>query len=129
MNLQAFQTSIQEAQSAWRGCVWPTEFGPLKLNLCGLRSRQAALAANALRGAERRCWQEAACWLSRVERDADRAAALASLAVQSFNSGNLDLAQRLLAQAARIECQYRTESFYARCRPLAESSSGRGTTN
>jgi len=104
--------AMKEAKLAWQGCEWITEFGPQRMNLCGLRSRQASLAAKATRGEESKCWKEAALWLETVERDAARAAELAEFAIQAAQQNEFQKMQRLLMDAIALEQKYRIAIVY-----------------
>ncbi|MCC9602174.1 hypothetical protein LOC67_16575 [Stieleria sp. JC731] len=90
----------------WTGCDWETEFGPLKLNLQGVRSRQAMLAASATRGQEAEQWKNAAIWLKDLEEDARRATELWHQATQAELDGRLDQALKLRCAAEAIERKY-----------------------
>ncbi len=55
---------------SWTGCDWITSYGPMKLNLRGLRSRQAHRISDYTSAEESVCWAEAARYLEQIERDA-----------------------------------------------------------
>ncbi len=111
-SLDAIVEALQSAQVAWTGCDWDTEFGPQQLNLRGLTSRQAHLAAQATRGDESACWQEACQFLDKIERDAKAAAELASEAVDCWRRGDKVDAGRRIKQAVALESAYRTPIAY-----------------
>ena len=106
IDLDRLRNEIENAQSLWRRCGRPTEFGPRSINLCGLRSRQAMLASKATRGEESKCWEDAARWLIDVERAAEMAAELACLAMHAANVGDVETAARLLDEAVVLETIY-----------------------
>lgn len=99
--MDAIRNAHQAGRFQWRGCQWPGEFGPMRLNLNGLTARQAWILANATAGTESQTWRQAAEWLESVERDATTAEAEASLAVQLAADGHLHEAER----HARIACE------------------------
>jgi hypothetical protein len=110
--------ALQTAQSAWIGCDWDTDFGPGRINLRGLGSRHAWLAARATRGDESKNWREAYQFLDRVEQDAQTAATLASEAVDLWCLGNHREALALLEEAIDLEARYRVPIVYLRLRQL-----------
>ena len=103
---------VQAARQNWQGCDWPTEFGPRRLKLFGIRARQAYLAAKATRGDEAATWDEAARWLSTVERDAARAAEFASKGVKAAERRDWSTANSYFERAAEIEAVYAKTSYY-----------------
>ncbi len=105
--------ALRVAQAAWSGCDWETEFGVSRINLCGLRSQQVRLAAQATRGAEASCWQEAFHYLETVEREARQAAELARRAIEKWNLGDRESARKFLDEAIALEAQYRPPIAYA----------------
>ncbi|EMI15935.1 hypothetical protein RMSM_07144 [Rhodopirellula maiorica SM1] len=109
---QTIQDALRQAKSTWIGCQWPTQFGSSRLNLEGLRSRQAGIAEKATRGEESRCWRGAAIWLATVEHDAALAAELAEQAVRAAAAGENGEAQRLLGEAVALEQKYRDPIVY-----------------
>ena len=130
---EAFQDALHHAKSTWVGCQWWTQFGSAGLNLAGLRSRQAALAAKATRGEESQCWCEAAIWLIQIERDAALAAELAQQAFRAAELGNNETARQLLNDAVELERKYRAptvyphfQQIYQLANPVPESLSLRG---
>ena len=108
--------ALQVAQAAWSGCDWETEFTVARINLCGLRSHQARLAAQATRGAEATCWREACHYLETVEREARQAAELARRSIEKWNLGDAESARKLLDEAVALEAQYRQPIAYANLR-------------
>jgi hypothetical protein len=100
------QQLIQAAQTHWQGCDWPTRFGPKKLDLAGIRSRQAKLAAKATRGEEATCWAAAVAWLTEVEGDAAQAAELAEQAFSAAERNQWVAASDLLLQAESLEAKH-----------------------
>ncbi|TWU62768.1 hypothetical protein [Crateriforma conspicua] len=91
----------------WTGCDWATEFGPLKLNLQCIRSRQARTVASATRGLEAEQWLAAAKWLEKVESDAIRATELRRQADHADGKGDAGEAFRLRRAADEIEAEHR----------------------
>ncbi len=112
IDLERFRDAIGQARLAWKGCGWPTEFGPQRLNLCGLHSRQTILAAKATRGEESKRWKDAAQWLAEVERAAERAAELGELALRAAEANELGTADKLLGDAVALESKYHTPTSY-----------------
>ena len=106
LNSEAMRQLIQAAQTHWQGCDWPTRFGPKNLDLTGIRSRQAKLAAKATRGEEATCWATAVAWLSEVETDAAQAAELADRAFSEAEQYHWVAAHDLLQQAESLEAKY-----------------------
>ncbi|WP_149496517.1 hypothetical protein [Roseiconus lacunae] len=99
------QASTNDMQP-WTGCDWETEFGPLKLNLQGIRSCQALLAASATRGEEAQQWRDAAKWLQKLEADARQASELRLMADQAERAGRSGDVASLRNAAASIEQRY-----------------------
>lgn len=97
---------IQTARVRWQGCDWPTQFGLRMLDLNGIRSRQAKLAAKATRGEESACWAAATAWLAEVEGDAKKAASLAEKALDEAKRRCWDSANDLMRQAESLESKY-----------------------
>ena len=118
--LQVLKQALQAAQAAWTGCDWDTEFGPARVNLRGLCSRQAKLAAQATRGEESSHWREACQFLDTVEHDARMAADLASKAVDAWSLGNIAEAIRRLEAAIELEARYREPVAYPSLRELMQ---------
>ncbi|MCA9140314.1 MAG: hypothetical protein KDB00_26265 [Planctomycetales bacterium] len=121
--LESVCDSIRRARDSWRGCDWVTEFGPRRLNLCGLQSRQALLAAKATRGDESQCWKAAADWLILVEKDANHAGEIALGVIDMIHRGDVSAASRLLDRAVTLESKYPTAGHYRQCRSLFEGYS------
>lgn len=118
--------AIDYANEAWTGCCWRTEFGPMRLDLDGTRSRHAALLAVATRGDEADQWKAAARWLSQVESDARAACQRSRQAIESAERGDFLEASRWLAMAAALQARYPMVNHYARCRDQFESALGLG---
>lgn len=118
--LWELRQAAEAAKKAWTGCSWPTEFGSRQLNLAGLCSRQASLAAKATRGDEAACWREAAAWLAQMEMDAAEAAKRAELAVHAAAAGDLAKASQWFEQAARIAAPYPCGEGYQKCCRLCD---------
>ena len=114
--IEALKLLLQRAQDQWRGCDWPTSFGPKQLNLCGIRSRQASLAAKATRGDEAACWSDAVAWLNTVERDAADAAELASRAFTEAERCSWTSAKDLVEKAEALEAKYGQMHVYREVR-------------
>ena len=106
-NVEPIQRAFHLAQSKWKGCDWPTQFGKGGINLCGLKSAQARLMAHATSGTEATEWLAAAEWLAQIERDAETAEREAETAVRLACVGELKTAQELVHQACRLEKKYR----------------------
>ncbi|SMP73856.1 hypothetical protein SAMN06265222_11727 [Neorhodopirellula lusitana] len=106
LNCEAMRQLIHAAQAHWQGCDWPTRFGPRNLDLAGIRSRQAKLAAKATRGEEATGWAEAVAWLAEVENDAAQAAGLAERAFCEAELAKWVAASDLLQQAESLEAKY-----------------------
>ncbi|WP_442505690.1 hypothetical protein SH528x_004490 [Novipirellula sp. SH528] len=117
-----FKEALHQAKSLWIGCQWPTQFGSSRLNLEGLRSRQAGMAEKATRGEESRCWGHAAIWLVTVERDAALAEELGEQALRASEAGDRILAHSLLREAVAIEQKYREPIVYQPILKLFEQS-------
>ncbi|MGB7346595.1 MAG: hypothetical protein WBD20_20405 [Pirellulaceae bacterium] len=112
----AMKQLIQVAKDHWRGCDWSTQFGPRKLDLAGIRSRQASLAAKATRGDEAICWKEAVRWLTEVEQDAVHASEFADQAFAEAKNGCWTSASNLFLQAEQLEAKYGKSSGYSEVR-------------
>jgi len=100
----------------WQGCDWHTCFGPLKVDLCKLRSQQTRLLSEATSGEESQVWAEATDWLLQIERDAQAAEAAAADAVRLAQKLDFSLAETRIAEAANLESKYRTSVVWE---PLA----------
>lgn len=112
MNIDPVYGAYHQSAGIWKGCDWPTRFGPLSLNLMGLTSSQARTIANATSSAESRNWHDAASWLARVEQAAAKAEGLAKSAVALVISGQLLQAFSFARQACEIEREYRSEPIW-----------------
>jgi|GEM_PF-343214 len=69
--------ACETAKDQWQTCDWHTEFGPLKLNLNGLRSVHLERLGHATSGQESRAWRMAATWVREIEAAAAKAQELA----------------------------------------------------
>ena len=90
----------------WKGCYWPTQFGPEGLNLQGLKSSQAMLMARSTAGNERAAWKAANRWLEEVERDAEDAEEEACLAVDLAILGQGERALEHVERACSLGLKY-----------------------
>ncbi|WP_146537405.1 hypothetical protein [Rubripirellula reticaptiva] len=113
---EAMKQRIQAARDQWRGCEWQTSFGPQKLDLAGIRRRQAILAAKATRGEESVGWFQAVQWLGEVERDAVQAAEFADRAFAEAERNCWTEASDLLSQAEALEAKYSQLDGYQQVR-------------
>jgi hypothetical protein len=102
----------------WTGCDWPTQFGLMGLDLCGLTARQARLMAGATAGAESADWRAAATWLAEVEADARQAEDAARRAAQLAAEGRLAEAAEQALAACELEGRYRPAVVW---RPLHDA--------
>jgi hypothetical protein len=116
-DLEAAERIIRRAASRWTGCNWQTEFGPLRLNLMGMRSRQASLMAEATPGEESAAWQHAAQFLLAVEADAESAATVGQNAVRLLAEGRRGEAIEQAKRAVALESKYRPSEAW---QPLVE---------
>jgi hypothetical protein len=98
---------VSRSLGRWTGCDWTTAFGPLGLNLHGLKAEQAQLVANATSGREAAVWRDAVGWLRQVEIDACEAQTHANLAVEWARLGNFELALTHAGHAFELEARYR----------------------
>lgn len=110
--ITAMKDRLQAARLGWRGCDWPTSFGPRKLDLYRIRSRQATLASKATRGDESASWREAAAWLDKLERDAETAADWGTRALSAAEKQDFTTADQCLAEAERLEEAYGQLTIY-----------------
>lgn len=108
--------SVDQANRAWTGCCWPTQFGPGRLNLEGTQSRHALLLAAATRGDESAQWRAAARWLAGVEADAAAARQHATVARRALCDGQFETAIVELTSAAKLEEKYSVLTHYRVCR-------------
>lgn len=105
------------ASERWKGCDWSTQFGPLRLDLRGLRSGQAHLLAEATSGQESECWESAARWLRQVERDSQDAKSAAKAAMQHLERHDFTIAMRCIHLAVSLESKYHCPAVW---QPLAK---------
>lgn len=112
MNIDPLYTAYHQAIGSWKGCDWPTRFGPQSLDLKGMTSTQARTIANATSSTESRSWHEAATWLRGVEQAAAKAEGLAKSAVSLAVSGQLLQAFSFARQACELEREYRSEPIW-----------------
>ena len=119
---EEIQQALLTAHQSWSRCEWDTKFGPLSLNLRGLRSHQARLAAQATRGNEAKRWTEAGRFLESIEKDAATAFQLASRAVSAWTTGDNASALELIDRAIAIEAGYRSPVVYPQLRQLMKSA-------
>ncbi len=91
----------------WTGCDWITSYGPKKLNLQGLQSRQAYRISDYTSAEESVCWAEAAGYLEQIEQDAAKAEMLAKRAVRLLFDGRDAEALEAIDLAVAIEAKYR----------------------
>ena len=110
--------ALAAASGKWTGCDWPTQFGPSRLDLRGVRSSQAILMATATAGSEASDWRNAVTWLKCVEQDARQAESEAQTAVHLARSGKLRDALQCADRACAIEAHYRTPHTW---RPLRDA--------
>lgn len=96
------------AANRWKGCDWPTQFGPAQLNLIHLRSAQLQRLVTATAGQESRNWAEAESWLQQVEKDAHLAEDAAYRATRQFVAGDLLGAVASINEACELEARYHT---------------------
>lgn len=120
-SLDRLKQALHAAQRSWSGCDWNTDYGSGGINLRGLSSRQASLAAKATRGEESDNWRSACEYLHLVERDAHQAAGLASDAVEAWRLGDSRAAMALLEEAISLEARYREPIAYPELRTLMQS--------
>ena len=111
-DVELIQRAFHLAQSKWKGCDWPTQFGEGSMDLCGMKSAQARLMARATSGKEAVEWQAAAEWLAQIEWDAEAAEREAETAVELAHTGELGAAQELARQACRLEKKYRDNTVW-----------------
>lgn len=105
------------SMTQWWGCNWQTQFGPRKLNLHDVRSRQARLIANATSGDESSAWDAATEYLSDVENDAAAAEHAAAKAVSLVRRGQWHKALTTIDEAVALETKYRQSVVW---RPLRD---------
>ncbi len=95
------------ATKQWWGCNWRTQFGPRKLNLRDVRSRQARLIANATSGEESSAWEAATEYLVGIENDASDAEVAAAKAVLLVRRNSWRKALGAIDEAVVLETKYR----------------------
>lgn len=105
-NSEIQQRLYEIACDQWTGCNWRTAFGPLRLNLMGMRSRQATLMAEATSGEESAAWSDAVDFLSRVENDSRLACNAARCAVVLAAKGEMLEAIAEADRAVALEAKY-----------------------
>jgi hypothetical protein len=127
-SVELMKEALHNAQAAWEGCDWDTDFGRRRANLRGLRSRQARIAARATRGTESAYWREVDRFLDMVEKDAQQAGEIAAEAVTQWCQGDLSAALSRLDDAIALEALYREPLAYSRLRSLMRSSQAATST-
>ena len=110
--VERLQRAFHAGQSQWVGCDWDTDFGPRRLNLRGLTSRQARLLANAMAGEESQTWHDASRWLTQVEADARIAETAARSAIAHALNNDWCDAERDAMKAIKIESSYPRPSVW-----------------
>lgn len=105
------------ATTQWWGCNWRTQYGPRKLNLIDVRSRQARLIADATSGGESSAWDAASTYLRNVEMDAAAAEVAAAEAVSLVRRGLWESALAFSDSAVALETKYRQSVTW---RPLRD---------
>lgn len=95
------------ATGQWWGCNWQTQYGPRKLNLLDVWSRQARLIADATSGDESSAWEAATAYLRDVEFDAAAAERAAENAVSLVRRGQWRAALTAIEKAVALETKYR----------------------
>lgn len=95
------------ATAQWWGCNWHTQYGPRKLNLFEVRSRQARLIADATSGDESRAWDVASEYLRNVEADAAAAEVAAAEAIAMIGQEQWNAALSAIESAVALETKYR----------------------
>lgn len=121
------QRAFQYGLGRWVGCDWDIAFGTQRLQLKGMKSRQARLLANATAGNESLAWHEAANWLENVERDAQQAESEAYCANELAKSGRLSDAEVHARKACELEQSYEQSIAWAEL--LQAIQHARGKTN
>lgn len=104
--------ALLSALGRWTGCDWETTFGERRLNLSGMRSRQARLLADVTSTIEANYWVEATLYLQHVERDAADAEELARRAIQCLTDGHAEAALTAICRAVMIEAKYREPTVW-----------------
>ena len=106
------------AAESWKGCDWTTSFGPLGLNLYGLKAKQTRLLAEATSGEESDAWAAASQWLEQVEQQAREARIAASSAVDLVGNQQWALARMRIDEACELESQYHEQLVWGSLRDL-----------
>jgi hypothetical protein len=83
-DMEELRRVYQEATGTWKGCDWPTAYGPRRLNLQGWTASDAKATAQALQVED---WFRASDWLAGVERNAQLAEKKAAEALKAANEG------------------------------------------
>lgn len=112
MPTREINAAYETAKDQWQTCDWPTEFGPLKLNLNGLRSVHLERLGHATSGQESRAWRMAATWVREIEATAARAQQLSMQARDAFLEQNPSEAIRLIEQACELERRWHPEPVW-----------------
>jgi hypothetical protein len=115
------------AVDRWRGCDWATNFGPQRLNLQGMNSKQTRLLAEATSGEESNAWGEATRWLEQVERDANAAQSAANTAIELLETDDLPVALSKVKEACQLESKYRQPVVWTPlCKLISKAKDGQG---
>ncbi len=112
MPTREISDAYESAKDQWQTCDWQTEFGPLKLNLNGLRSVHLERLAHATSGQESRAWRMAATWVREIEAAAAKSQQLAMEARDAFLQQNLCEAIKLIEQACELERRWHPEPVW-----------------
>ncbi len=112
------------AISQWWGCNWQTQYGPRKLNLLDMRSRQARLIAEATSGEEAKAWDAATTYLHEVESDAAAAEMAATDAISLVNREQWPAALAAIEKAVALETKYRQSVVWHPLRDEIAAGSG-----
>lgn len=111
--LEELASAYMKGSWRWTGCDWQTRFGPLHLDLCGLRADQARLWSQACQGPESKAWAEAARYLDEVESDALAAEQAAGQAFRSAQQGDFAAALVMAEKAVALEAHYRPATTWS----------------
>lgn len=112
MTTRDINDAYETAKDQWQTCDWQTEFGPLKLNLNGLRSIHLERLGHATSGQESRAWRMAATWVREIEAAAAKAQELAMQARDAFLQQNLCEAISLIERACALERRWHPEPVW-----------------
>ncbi len=104
--------AYSNAKGHWLGCNWHTRFGIQQRDLCGLRSHQVALLAEATTGAESGEWKEACEYLKHIENDAAKAECFAQASILAVREGHLQKAVDWIELALSLERKYRAPEVW-----------------